>query len=134
MAFLLAELQLACWDERAAWLRSPANAAVASAVPASTASASATPPQATEVDAQSATPKRRRRRAQPEEPGVPSARKAPRKTATTGDEAQEQKQPLSPKPAEKTPLITSTMLVSSVRLQQIMERQREELELQQKQQ
>jgi hypothetical protein len=140
MAFLLAKLQLACWDERAAWLRSPANATVASADPttsavaASTASASATPPQATEVDAQSATPKRRRRRAQPEEPGVQSARKAPRKTATTGDGAQEQKQPLSPKPAEKTPLITSTMLVSSVRLQQVMELQREKLELQQKQQ
>jgi len=140
MAFLLAKLQLACWDERAAWLRSPENAAAASADPtasaakASTAAASVTPPQAAEVGAQAATPKKRRRRAEPEDPGAPSARKAPRKAAGTGDGAQERKQPSSPKPAESTPLITSSMLVSSVRLQQIMELQREKLELQQKQQ
>jgi len=150
MAFLLAKLQRAYWDERAAWLRSPENraacfrsaedATVASqnptavtAVEPSMAAASVTPPQGNEVHAQAATPKKGKRRALSEEPGAPSARKAPRKAATTGAGVQEQQQPLTSKPVDNMPLITSTMLVSSVRLQQIMERQ-EQLELQQKQQ
>merc|ERR1712129_571424 len=73
-----------------------------------------------------------------EEPGDESARKAPRKDATTSGEAQEQKQPLIPKPLENVPPSTSAMSDASVKLQRIrqriMERQREQLELQQKQQ
>jgi len=141
MAFLLAKLQRAYWDERAAWLRSPANAVAASANPtaanaveSSMAAASMTPPQESVLRGQATTPKKGKSRAQPEDPGAPSARKAPRKAVTTSGGAQGQNQPPTTKPMEDAPLITSAMLVSSVRLQQIMERQREQLEQQEKQQ
>jgi len=151
MAFLLAKFQRAYWDERAAWLRSPekrvawlrspedaavasGNPTAATAVEPSTTAALMTPPQGNEVQAQAATPKKGRRRARSEELGAPLARKASRKAATTGGGVQMQKQPLNPKPEENMLLITSTMLVNSVRLQQLMERQREQFQLQQKQQ
>merc|ERR1719189_1544889 len=100
MAFLLAKLQRAYWDERAAWLRSPANAVAASANPTaasavelSMAAASMTPPQESVLRGQATTPKKGKSRAQPEDPGAPSARKAPRKAVTTSGGAQGQNQP-----------------------------------------
>merc|ERR1711953_1615126 len=122
MAFLLAKLQRAFWDKRAAWLRSPANAVAASANPTAAsavespmAAASMTPPQESVVRGQATTPKKGRSRAHPEDPGAPSARKAPRKDVTTSDGAQEQNKPPTTKPMEDIPLITSAMLMSSVR-------------------
>jgi len=99
MAFLMARLQLAYWHEQGA------NAVEPSTV---------TPQRRKEVTAQAKIPMKKKLGAQPEEPVTPSARKAPGKAPNRSGGSQEQTEPLTPKPMEHRPIVTSELLAMVV--------------------